>query len=120
MTSPHLELVIGGDLTVNRIGYGAMHLTGPGVWGPPEDPEHAVRLLRRAVDLGVNFIDTADAYGPGYNEHIIRTALHPYPSDLVISTKGAFCAAVPPTGIISTLRTSLRWGVRSICVSRWR
>ncbi|HUQ56216.1 aldo/keto reductase [Lentzea sp.] len=77
-----------GDLTINRMGYGAMHLTGHGVWGPPENPENAVKVLRRAVELGVNFLDTADSYGPGFNERIIREALHPYPDDLVIATKG--------------------------------
>ncbi|MFE2184176.1 aldo/keto reductase [Streptomyces sp. NPDC059455] len=89
-------LSLGGDLTVNRLGYGAMHLTGPGVWGPPENPDQAVRLLRRAVDdLGVNFIDTADSYGPGYNEELIRKALHPYPDHLVIATKGGMLRTGP-------------------------
>lgn len=83
------QFALGGDLMVNRLGYGAMHLTGYGMWGPPEDPERAIRILRHAVhDLGINFIDTADSYGPGDNEEIIRRALHPYPDDLVISTKG--------------------------------
>jgi aryl-alcohol dehydrogenase-like predicted oxidoreductase len=90
------QLVLGGDLTVNRIGYGAMHLTGYGVWGPPADPDSAVRTLRYAVhELGVNFIDTADSYGPGDNEEIIRKALHPYPKDLVISTKGGMLRTGP-------------------------
>ncbi|GFZ92296.1 aldo/keto reductase [Dyella caseinilytica] len=83
------QFVLGGDRVVNRFGYGAMHLTGYGMWGPPDDPEHAVRILRHAVhNLGINFIDTADSYGPGDNEEIIRKALHPYPKDLVIATKG--------------------------------
>ncbi|GAB2569595.1 aldo/keto reductase [Dyella jejuensis] len=87
---------LGGDLIVNRLGYGAMHLTGYGMWGPPADPEHAIRVLRHAVhDLGVNFIDTADSYGPGDNEEIIRKALHPYPNDLVISTKGGMLRSGP-------------------------
>jgi aryl-alcohol dehydrogenase-like predicted oxidoreductase len=77
-----------GDLTVHRMGYGAMRLTGPGIWGWPEDRENALRVLRRAVELGVNFIDTADAYGPEINEEEIANALHPYPGDLVIATKG--------------------------------
>ncbi|MET8659417.1 aldo/keto reductase [Streptomyces griseus] len=81
-------LALGGDLPVNRLGYGAMQLTGPGVWGEPRDPDEAVRVLRRAVELGVTFIDTADAYGPFVNERLIRRALHPYPADLVIATKG--------------------------------
>ncbi|MFD6311017.1 aldo/keto reductase [Streptomyces nigra] len=85
-----------GDRAVNRMGYGAMHLTGPGVWGPPKDPEAAKALLRRAVhDLGVTFIDTADSYGPAFNEQIIRDALHPYPDDLVISTKGGMLRSGP-------------------------
>jgi aryl-alcohol dehydrogenase-like predicted oxidoreductase len=86
---------IGGVTPVNRLGYGAMHLTGPGFWGPPPDPEAAVKVLRRAVDSGVTFIDTADSYGPGFNEKIIRKALHPYPEDLVISTKGGMLRSGP-------------------------
>ena len=81
------EFSIGGKLPVTRLGYGAMQLTGPGVWGAPKDPDEAVRVLRRAVDLGVNFIDTADSYGPVVSEELIRKALHPYPADLVIATK---------------------------------
>ncbi len=82
------QLTIGGTLTVNRIGFGAMRLCGKRVWGWPEDRENALRVLRRAVELGVNFIDTADAYGPHVNEEQIAQALHPYPSGLVIATKG--------------------------------
>jgi aryl-alcohol dehydrogenase-like predicted oxidoreductase len=81
-------LTIGGDLTVNRMGFGAMRLTGEGIWGEPKDPSEARRVLRRAVELGVNFIDTADAYGPEVNERIIAETLHPYPRGLVIATKG--------------------------------
>ena len=81
-------IVIGGELTVNRLGFGAMRLSGPGIWGDPPDREAACRVLRRAVELGVNFIDTADAYGPGSNERLIADALHPYPAGLVIATKG--------------------------------
>jgi SAM-dependent methyltransferase len=81
--------VIGGDLPVNRLGFGAMRLCGPGIWGSPEDPTGARAVLRRAVDLGVNLIDTADVYGPGVNETQIAEALHPYPRGLVIATKGA-------------------------------
>jgi pyridoxine 4-dehydrogenase len=81
-------LTIGGDLTVNRMGFGAMRLTGEGIWGEPKDPAEARRVLRRAVDLGVNFIDTADAYGPQVNERLIAETLHPYPRGLVIATKG--------------------------------
>jgi aryl-alcohol dehydrogenase-like predicted oxidoreductase len=90
-----LERVLGNDMPVHRIGYGAMHLTGPGMWGEPTDVDGAVRVLRRAVDLGVNFIDTADSYGPGDNERIIRRALHPYPDDLVICTKGGLLRSGP-------------------------
>jgi aryl-alcohol dehydrogenase-like predicted oxidoreductase len=86
---------LGGDLPVNRLGYGAMQLTGPGVWGDPEDPEEAVRVLRRAVELGVNFIDTADSYGPFVSEQLIRKALHPYPQHLVIATKGGLSRSGP-------------------------
>jgi aryl-alcohol dehydrogenase-like predicted oxidoreductase len=81
-------ITIGGDLRVHRMGYGAMRLTGPGIWGWPEDRENALRVLRRAIDLGVTFIDTADAYGPEINEEQIATALHPYPEGLIIATKG--------------------------------
>lgn len=81
-------LTIGGDLTVNRMGFGAMRLTGEGIWGSPKNPAEAQRVLRRAVDLGVNFIDTADAYGPEVNERLIAETLHPYPRGLVIATKG--------------------------------
>lgn len=89
------RLTIDGELDVNRLGFGAMHLTGHGMWGEPEDPDNAVSVLRRAVELGVTFIDTADSYGPGCNEQIIRRALHPYPEDLVISTKGGLLRSGP-------------------------
>jgi pyridoxine 4-dehydrogenase len=81
---------IGGDLTVNRMGYGAMRITGPGVWGPPADKTAALATLRRAIDLGVNLIDTADSYGPGTSEELIAEALYPYPAGLVIATKGGW------------------------------
>jgi aryl-alcohol dehydrogenase-like predicted oxidoreductase len=81
-------LVIGGEFEVKRIGFGAMRLSGPGIWGDPPDRAAARRLLQRAVALGVNFIDTADAYGPGTNEELIADALHPYPDGLLIATKG--------------------------------
>ncbi|WJV50704.1 aldo/keto reductase [Streptomyces flavofungini] len=86
---------LGGDLPVNRLGYGAMQLTGPGVWGEPEDRDEAVRVLRRAVELGVTFIDTADSYGPLVNEVLIREALHPYADDLVIATKAGLTRSGP-------------------------
>jgi aryl-alcohol dehydrogenase-like predicted oxidoreductase len=86
---------IGGDLTINRLGYGAMRLTGPGIWGEPKDRDEARRVLQRAVELGVNFIDTADAYGPDVSEEIIAEALYPYPEGLVIATKGGFARSGP-------------------------
>lgn len=84
------EFVIGNDLRVVRLGFGSMRLTGKGIWGPPENRSEAIRVLRRAIELGVNFIDTADSYGPHVAEEIIAEALHPYPPDLVIATKGGF------------------------------
>src|SRR4026207_1131502 len=78
---------IGGDLRVHRLGFGAMRITGADIWGPPRDPAEARRVLKRAVAMGVNFIDTADSYGPGVSEELIAEALHPYPPDLVIATK---------------------------------
>jgi aryl-alcohol dehydrogenase-like predicted oxidoreductase len=84
------EFLIGNDLRVTRLGFGAMRITGDGIWGEPPDRAEAVRVLRRAVELGINFIDTADSYGPGVSEEIIAEALHPYPSNLVIATKGGF------------------------------
>src|ERR1700749_681807 len=79
---------IGGDLEVNRLGYGAMRITGKGIWGPPKDHDESIRVLKRAVELGVNFIDTADSYGPHISEELIAEALYPYAADLVIATKG--------------------------------
>ena len=79
---------IGGDLTVRRMGFGAMRITGSGIWGEPRDRDEAKAVLRRAIELGVNFIDTADSYGPHVSEELIAEALHPYPDDLVIATKG--------------------------------
>jgi pyridoxine 4-dehydrogenase len=82
------EFVLGNDLHVARLGFGAMRITGKGIWGEPKDRATAIRVLRRAVELGINFIDTADAYGPNVSEEIIAEALHPYPAGLVIATKG--------------------------------
>jgi pyridoxine 4-dehydrogenase len=79
---------VGGDLTVNRLGFGAMRITGDGIWGPPADRDEAKAVLRRAIELGINFIDTADSYGPNISEELISETLHPYPDDLVIATKG--------------------------------
>jgi aryl-alcohol dehydrogenase-like predicted oxidoreductase len=89
------EFRIGGDLRVKRLGFGAMRITGKGVWGEPNDRPEAIRVLRRAVELGVNFIDTADSYGPAVSEQIIAEALYPYPSGLVIATKAGFDRSGP-------------------------
>ena len=88
-------LDLGGGLTVGRLGFGAMRLCGPGVWGEPEDPGNAERVLRRAVELGVDFVDTADAYGPEVVERGISSALHPYPENLVVATKGGYTRQGP-------------------------
>ena len=86
---------IGGDLRVNRLGFGAMRITGEGVWGPPADHDESIRVLKRAVELGVNFIDTADSYGPNVSEELIAEALHPYASGVVIATKGGLLRTGP-------------------------
>ncbi|WP_099039607.1 aldo/keto reductase [Mycobacterium neglectum] len=86
---------IGGDLTVNRLGFGAMRLTGQGVWGPPADHDECIRVLRRLVEVGVNFIDTADSYGPYVSEELIKEALHPYPEGLVVATKAGLLRTGP-------------------------
>ena len=88
-------LTIGGDLTVYRLGFGAMRLTGPGIWGPPADKQEAIAVLHRALELGVNLIDTADSYGPEVSESLIAEALYPYPKDLVIATKGGLLRTGP-------------------------
>ncbi|MFF0307415.1 aldo/keto reductase [Streptosporangium sp. NPDC004379] len=116
------RFAIGGDLTVNRLGYGAMQLTGKGIWGDPPDPEEAVRVLRRAVELGVNFIDTADSYGPFVSELLIRKALHPYPDDLVIATKAGLTRSGPddwrPVGRPEYLRQQVELSLRHLGVER--
>ncbi|WP_247236769.1 aldo/keto reductase [Telluribacter sp. SYSU D00476] len=86
---------LGGDLTVNRMGYGAMRITGEGIWGPPKDREECIRVLKRTVELGINFIDTADSYGPHVSEELIAEALYPYPENLVIATKGGLLRTGP-------------------------
>jgi pyridoxine 4-dehydrogenase len=86
---------IGGDLTVNRMGYGAMRITGDGIWGPPQNHAESIRVLQRAVELGVNFIDTADSYGPNVSEELIAEALHPYSAGLLIATKGGLLRTGP-------------------------
>src|ERR1700691_6197712 len=97
-TSPLLAaetFSIGGDLPVHRLGYGTMRVVGDGAWGEPRDPAEARRVLLRTVELGVNLIDTADAYGPEVSERLIAEALHPYPKDLVIATKGGLTRSGP-------------------------
>jgi pyridoxine 4-dehydrogenase len=86
---------LGGDLSVRPLGFGAMRITGPGIWGDPPDHDEAIAVLRRAVDLGVNLVDTADSYGPFVSERLIAEALHPYPEDLVIATKGGLVRPGP-------------------------
>ncbi|WP_349875961.1 aldo/keto reductase [Micromonospora sp. HUAS YX12] len=109
---------IGGDLPVDRLGYGAMQLTGPGVWGAPKDPAGAVRVLRRAYELGVTFIDTADSYGPFVSEVLIREALHPYADDLVIATKAGLTRSGPgdwpPVGRPEYLRQQCELSLRHL------
>src|SRR5262245_41741236 len=89
------EVSLGGQLAVRRLGFRAMRSTGEGIWGPPKDPAAAIAVLRRAVELGVNFIDTADSYGPHVSEESIAKALSPYPNDLVIATKGGWSRPGP-------------------------
>ncbi|MFG2061270.1 aldo/keto reductase [Micromonospora sp. NPDC048871] len=109
---------IGGDLTVDRLGYGAMQITGPGVWGDPKDPAEAVRVLRRAYELGVTFIDTADSYGPFVSELLIKKALHPYADDLVIATKAGLSRSGPsdwrPLGRPEYLRQQCELSLRHL------
>ncbi|WP_308159026.1 aldo/keto reductase [Amycolatopsis magusensis] len=113
---------IGGDLPVHRLGYGAMQLTGDGVWGEPADRDGALAVLRRTVELGVNFIDTADSYGPNVSEELIREALHPYPDDLVIATKAGLTRTGPgqwiPVGRPAYLRQQLELSLRKLGVDR--
>ncbi|MGH9059432.1 MAG: aldo/keto reductase, partial [Acidimicrobiales bacterium] len=107
-----------GDLTVHRLGYGAMQLTGRGIWGPPKDPEECVRVLRRAVELGVDFIDTADSYGPYVSEELIHQALYPYPENLVIATKAGLTRTGPgqwpPVGRPEYLRQECEMSLRRL------
>jgi aryl-alcohol dehydrogenase-like predicted oxidoreductase len=116
------SFTLGGDLTVNRLGYGTMQLPGPGVWGESRNPEEAVRVLRRAVELGVNFIDTADAYGPFTADLLVKEALHPYADDLVIATKAGFARTGPgawvPIGRPEYLRQQVELSLRHLGLER--
>jgi pyridoxine 4-dehydrogenase len=111
-----------GDLTINRLGFGAMRLTGKGIWGPPENHDECIRVLRRAVELGVNFIDTADSYGPYVSEELIHEALHPYPDGLVIATKAGLLRTGPdvwpPLGFPAYLRQECEMSLRRLGVER--
>jgi aryl-alcohol dehydrogenase-like predicted oxidoreductase len=113
---------IGGDLKVHRLGFGAMQLTGRGIWGQPADRDECIRVLRRAVDLGVDLIDTADSYGPFVSEDLIREALHPYPEGLVIATKGGLTRAGPgdwrPVARPAYLRQCVEMSLRRLQVER--
>ena len=111
-----------GDLTIHRLGFGAMRLTGEGIWGPPRDHHEALRVLRRAVDLGVDFIDTADSYGPYISEELIREALHPYPAGLLIATKAGLLRTGPnqwpPCGRPEYLRQECEMSLRRLGLER--
>ena len=113
---------IGGDLTVNRLGYGAMRITGEGIWGEPKDIEGAKKVLRRAVELGVNFIDTADAYGPAVSERLIGDALSPYNGGVVVATKGGLTRQGPnkwrPVGRPEYLRQEVEMSLRYLKTER--
>jgi pyridoxine 4-dehydrogenase len=115
-------ITVGGDLSVNRMGFGAMRITGPGIWGPPEDPAEAQRVLRRALELGVNFIDTADAYGPDVSEELIARSLYPYPRGLIIATKGGMVRPGPgdwlPDGRPQHLRAACEGSLKRLKLAR--
>lgn len=116
------EFTIGGDLTVNRLGYGAMRITGKGIWGPPKDHNEAISVLKKAIELGVNFIDTADSYGPYVSEELIAEALYPYPSGLVIATKGGLLRTGPDQWPVNAhpdhLREALEGSLKRLKVDR--
>src|SRR3954454_10348985 len=111
-----------GDRTVRRLGFGAMRITGPGIWGPPDDHDEAIAVLRRAVELGIDLIDTADSYGPNVSEELIAEALHPYPEGLVIATKGGLERPGPdqwtPNGRPGHLRRAVEGSLRRLRVER--
>jgi len=115
-------LTLGGELTVHRLGFGAMRITGSGIWGEPDDRAEALAVLRRAVELGVNLIDTADSYGPEVSENLIAEALHPYPDDLTIATKGGLVRPGPgrwePDGSPEHLREACEGSLRRLRVDR--
>ncbi len=117
-----MTFTIGGDLEVDRLGFGAMQLTGEGIWGPPDDPDECIRVLRRAVELGVTLIDTADSYGPYVSEELIHQALHPYPDDLVIATKAGLLrtgpAVWPVCGRPDYLRQECEMSLRRLGLER--
>ena len=102
------DFAIGGDLHVHRLGFGAMRITGKGIWGEPKDRAEAIRVLRKAIELGINFIDTADSYGPSVSEEIIAEALHPYPKELVIATKAGFDRPGPDNWVMNGRPAHLR------------
>jgi aryl-alcohol dehydrogenase-like predicted oxidoreductase len=114
--------LLGGDLSVHRLGYGAMRITGKGIWGEPRNPDEAKRVLHRVVELGINFIDTADSYGPEVSERLIAEALHPYPKDLVIATKGGLTRSGPdqwaPLGRPEYLRQCVELSLRRLRLER--
>jgi pyridoxine 4-dehydrogenase len=116
------KIDVGGDLTVNRLGFGAMRITGQGIWGPPPDRDRARAALRRAVELGVTFIDTADSYGPDVSEELIAETLYPYPDDLVIATKGGQVRPGPgrwvPDGRPEHLRSACEGSLRRLRLDR--
>jgi pyridoxine 4-dehydrogenase len=116
------QITLGGELAVSQLGYGAMRLTGRGIWGPPADPDECLRVLRRAVELGVTFIDTADSYGPYVSEDLIAQALAPYPDDLVIATKAGLLRTGPnvwiPCGRPAYLRQEVEMSLRRLKVER--
>ena len=120
--APSGTFLLGGDLPVVRLGYGAMRITGDGIWGEPRDRDEAIRVVRRAVELGVNFIDTADSYGPNVSEEIIREALHPYADDVVIATKAGLTRTGPgewvPVGRPAYLKQQVELSLRKLGVDR--
>jgi aryl-alcohol dehydrogenase-like predicted oxidoreductase len=113
---------LGGDLPINRLGYGAMRVTGEGIWGPPKNKDEAIKVLKHLLDLGVNFIDTADAYGPYVSEELIAEALHPYAKDLVIATKGGLVRTGPngwhPVGRPEYLQQEVEMSLRRLKLER--